>query len=360
MENEGIIDMSNVSIDDVKVGGVFEPKVEDATPVTETTETPVTETAPVTETPVAEAPVVEEVIENLVEIEDTTEPAVITRANERDESQAPAPKSAYEWVEQDDFIKNLLAHYKATGSAVEYLQAATVDYTNMPADRLIKLHLKEQYPTLSEAHLDKLYEKQYVDKYQADEEKYGEEAELGRQLLEAEAQKLRSEFVTRQQQFIKQAPNVAVETEDTSEADQQEVIKFQQTVQNAPQTKSLVTDKRIVMEFEGKKFGYEVEPDAIIHQTLDPQAFFQQFQDPQGQINWNKWYEAAAYAQNPDKFKKALINYGKNLGRKEVTEVIKNPSTPTQPGGTPTQSSGDFFDGLANAFANHGVVKKGY
>jgi len=55
-------------------------------------------------------------------------------------------------------------------------------------------------------------------------------------------------------------------------------------------------------------------------------------------------------------FEKSLINYGKTLGRNEVTKEIKNPSNASV-GDVPTESSGDFTSGLLQAFLNRGISK---
>jgi hypothetical protein len=89
--------------------------------------------------------------------------------------------------------------------------------------------------------------------------------------------------------------------------------------------------------------------------TVDNDQFFAQFA-PQGQLDYAKWYKTAAYSQNPELFERSLINYGKTLGRAEVTKEIKNPSSSQVPD-VPTDSSGDFKSGLLNAFATRGIKK---
>jgi hypothetical protein len=105
------------------------------------------------------------------------------------------------------------------------------------------------------------------------------------------------------------------------------------------------------------EFKYEVpQADSVIDMTIDNDRFFSQFAGDQGQLDYAKWYKTVAYSQNPELFERSLINYGKTLGRSEVTREIKNPIT-SPVGDVPTEGNGDFKTGLLQAFATRGITK---
>lgn len=337
MENE--LDFNSLKLEDVSVGGqplaTPDPAAEPAaTSEPDNSAEPAGTPAPASD-PVATP-------------EPAAEPAKAEPASE------PAPE--YNW--KDDFIKGVVEFYEKTGDITPYLQAKLVDFKGMSDEEVMRRSLREQYPDVSEKAFDRLYKQQIVDKYKLDVEDWGEEdSELGRELLKVEAEKQRQKYIEWQNGFKAPEP-VGTQEIQSQELELKEALqKFEQSVKSNPLTSQILNDKRIAIKVGDAEFNYELQDaKSMVDMTLDNNKFFQQFASADGQLDYSKWYKAVAYSQNPELFEKALVNYGKTLGREEVTKELKNPSTNTV-GDVPTEGSSDFATGLLQAFASRGVSK---
>lgn len=294
--------------------------------------------------------------------EPTAEPAPApdpTPAPEPSPSPEPAPEptkpepTEYKW--KDDFIKGVVEFYEKTGDITPYLAAKTVDFTKMSDEDILRRSLREQYAELSDKAFDKLYKQQVIDKFKLDPDEYTEdEFELGKELLKIEANKARQSYIEWQSKFS--APEPVADTAADEEAARM-MQQFEQNVKANQLTQKLISDKKISIKTSDGDFNFELQsPDTIVDMTLDNDKFFSQFANQSGDIDYDRWYKTAAYSQNPEMFEKALINFGKTLGRLEVTKDIKNPSGAGS-GDIPTDTSGDFATGLLQAFATRGVKK---
>lgn len=328
-----IVDLGNLSLDDVKVVAK-EGKLEIETPTLSKSEAPKAEVTEAPKAEVTEAP----------KQETTQSPQEATQ-------EAPKETSAeYKW--KDDFIKKAVEYYEKTGDLTPYLQAKTVDFTAMTDEDILRRNLREQYADLSDKAFDRLYKQQVTDKYKLDADEWGEEdSQLGRELLKVEASKVRNQYMEWQKNFS--APEPEIQNDQTAEI----MAQFEQEVKNSELTKSILEGKKISIKTSDGEFNYEIpQADQLVDMTLNNDKFFGLFADAQGKLDYAKWYKTAAYSQNPELFEKSLINYGKTLGRSEVTKEIKNPST-SQVADVPTESSGDFTTGLLQAFAARGIHK---
>lgn len=337
------LDFNNISLGDVTIGG--KSIAEDQQPTT-TTEEGVQET-PADGVPESSTETTTTVVES------TPAPVVETPVVEKT---VEAKVDSYNF--KDDFIKGVVEFYEKTGDITPYLQAKLVDFNQMSDEEIMRRSLREQYPDVSEKAFDRLYKQQVIDKYKLDPDEYGEDDfELGRELLKSEAAKSRQKYVDWQNSFKAPEPSNDDSQEQEQIAVREALQKFEQSVKSNDLTKSILENKRLAIKVGEDEFNYEIpEPDAIVDMTVDNEKFFSQFVAGEGQVDFSKWYKTAAYSQNPELFEKALINYGKTLGRNEVTKEIKNPSN-NSVGDVPTDSSGDFTSGLLRAFADRGVSK---
>lgn len=270
----------------------------------------------------------------------------------------PKPEPAKEYQFKDDFIKQVVEFYEKTGDLTPYLQAKTIDFASMSDEEIMRRSLREQYSDLSDKAFDRLFKQEVIDKFKLDVDEWSEEdSELGRELLKVEASKLRTTYLDWQNSFKAPEP-VATQEQKQAEAEGQEaLLKFEQEVKSNPFTKSLLEGKKLTITTSDGEFNYEIpEVDPLLDMTVNNDLFFSQFANEQGSLDYAKWYKTAAYSQNPELFEKSLINYGKTLGRAEVTKEIKNPSN-SQVGDVPTEGSGDFKSGLLQAFATRGIQK---
>lgn len=332
MENE--LDFNNLSLQDVSVNGqpLAEPAAAETAPADNTLSG--TESAPAVE---------------------STPDQVQTP----DPSPAPTPEpseSAREW--KDDFIKGVVDYYEKTGDLTPYLQAKLVDFNGMSDEDVMRRNLREQYPDVSDKAFDRLYKQQIVDKFKIDADEWGEDdAELGRELLKSEASKARQKYIDWQNGFKAPEPVQSQEAEQGNAEVEEALRQFEQSVRSSQLTNQIMNDKRIGFKIGDSEFNYEVQDaQSLVDMTLDNNKFFQQFAAGEGQLDYSKWYKTVAYSQNQEQFEKALVNYGKTLGREEVTKEIKNPSSNTV-GDVPTESSSDFATGLLQAFASRGTSK---
>lgn len=330
MENE--LDFGSLSLQDVSVNGqpLAEPAAAEAAPAESTG----TETAPA--------------VESTPEQVQTPEPTPAT--------EEPKSEPAREW--KDDFIKGVVEYYEKTGDLTPYLQAKLVDFNGMSDEEIMRRNLREQYPDVSDKAFDRLFKQQVVDKFKLDADEWGEEdAELGRELLKTEANKARQQYIDWQNSFKAPEPVQSLEAQQEQLETEEAFKKFEQSVKSSHLTNQIINDKRIAIKIGDSEFNYEIQDaESLVNMTLDNNQFFQQFAAGEGQLDYSKWYKTVAYSQNPELFEKALVNYGKTLGREEVTKEIKNPSTNTV-GDVPTESSTDFATGLLQAFAARGVSK---
>lgn len=292
-------------------------------------------------------------------ISDPAPPADTAPTPEPTPSPEPTPEPAkpepteYKW--KDDFIKGVVEFYEKTGDITPYLAAKTVDFTKMSDEDILRRSLREQYAELSDKAFDKLYKQQVIDKFKLDPDEYTEdEFELGKELLKIEANKARQSYIDWQSKFS--APEPVADTAADEEATRM-MQQFEQNVKANQLTQKLISDKKISIRTSDGEFNFELQsPEYLVDMTLDNDKFFSQFAGPSGEIDYDRWYKTAAYSQNPEMFEKALINYGKSLGRLEVTKDIKNPSGAGS-GDIPTDTSADFATGLLQAFATRGIKK---
>lgn len=333
------LNFNDIKLEDVTVGGqpvvesVVEPSLE---PVAEPAPEPTPEPAPQPEVK-QEAPIA---------------PVEPVKAPEVKPESAPAREF------KDDFIKGVVEYYEKTGDITPYLQAKLVDFNQMSDEEIMRRELREQYPDVSEKAFDRLFKQQVVDKYKLSTDEWDpEDSELGRELLKSEAAKIRQKYVDWQKNFTAPEP-VKDEGQMHEQAKIREALqKFEKSVRENELTKKLLESKRLTIKDGDGEFNFEIpEVEPLVEMTLDNDKFFSQFATGEGQVDFGKWYKTVAYANNQELFEKALINYGKTLGRQEVTKEIKNPSF-DKPANDATEYSGDFTSGLLQAFAQKGIHK---
>ena len=93
----------------------------------------------------------------------------------------------------------------------------------MSDEKIMRRELEQANPTLSAKAIERLYTRDIVNKYSLDEDKYDmEEVELGKELLKADATKLRDKFVDEQKNFTE--PEIK-ETEDNETVDNTEQME---------------------------------------------------------------------------------------------------------------------------------------
>ena len=231
---------------------------------------------------------------------------------------------------KDDFIKNAVEYYNETGNLTPYLEATSVNYSEMSDELVMRRDLEQANPTLSKGAIERLYTREIVDKYSLDEDKFDEdEVELGKELLAADATKLRDKYVDEQKNFTQPVKDQTEETETENQEEQR--AKWTETVSSHEITKDVMENKRILVSYGDDKFSYEVEnPESLQEMTIDNNKFFDLFKDDKGDVNFDKWYRVLAYASDPEVYDSSLISHGQELGQEKVVSDLKNPTAPTK------------------------------
>ncbi len=231
---------------------------------------------------------------------------------------------------KDDYIKNAVEYYNKTGSLTPYLEATSVNYGEMSDEQIMRRELEQANPTLSAKAIERLYNRDIVNKYSLDEDKYDqEEVELGKELLKADATKLRDKFVDEQKNFTEPEIEKTEENETVDNTAQME--KWTETVSSNDFTKDVLENKRILIDYNDEKFAYEVEnPEELQAMTVDNNKFFALFKDDKGNVDFDKWYRVLAYASDPEVYDSSLIAHGQELGQEKVVSDLKNPTKPTK------------------------------
>lgn len=257
-------------------------------------------------------------------------------------------EGSYEF--KDDFIKDAVAYYEKMGDLTPYLNAKTVDYTQMTSEKLMRHKLKEEYGELSDNAFEKLYKREVVDKYKLDDDEHDEDdVSLGKELLKVEADKQRSAYIKNQEAFT--APET--DSDKQRQAVEQAHQEWAKTIQEDSSTRNIHEHKRLVLgEDKENPFHYEVEPTELVDMAVDNQKFFNLFATENGQVDLGKWYQVAAFAKNPDAFIKALISHGKSQGEERIVEQVKNPQKTNNEKVSTDYDASDFSSGLLKAFAD--------
>ncbi len=228
---------------------------------------------------------------------------------------------------KDDFIKDAVEFYNKTGSLTPYLEATSLNFEEMTDQKIMRHNLKSQNPTLSDRAIERLYLRDIINKYSLDADRFDEdEVELGKELLKADADKLRKTLVDEQKNFIQPESK----PEDNSEAEAQQTA-FIESVNTNKTTRDLLENKRILVDYNDQSFSYEIEnPEQLKDMALDSTKFFALFQDEKGIIDFDKWYKVASYALDPETYNQSLISHGVGLGQEKVVKDLKNPSKVTK------------------------------
>ena len=269
-------------------------------------------------------------------------------------------------LKADEFVNKLISYRKQHGNVNPFIEAATKDWTKFSHEQLIMDDLKKQYSTLSADKAEKLAKSDfnsrfiYKDDPNLPEAENEELAELTAIKLEAEGEKIRAAGVANQKEYLDSVK--AVEKTNTNDetakaiADYQkktadDVVKFKSMVESDPEKAKLVSTKKLVLGKGDSSFNHSANPELIIEQTLDVNKFDDQFWH-KGKFNFLKFAKVAAYAQDPDGFEEALINHGRSLSTKKVSEELENAKEEK------TDKKSEKKKSLAKTFAEEGVAMK--
>lgn len=237
---------------------------------------------------------------------------------------------------KDDYIRNLVNYYTEHGDVKPYVEN-NVDYSTYTPEQLIEMRVREENSRLPKEAQDIMVKRELA-KYEVEEDAGEDDKTLKAALKEQSASEYREALEKKQQQF--KAP-------ETTSVD---LEKWAKQVNESEVTASMIGDKKLSMKYGEDEFNLSVEnPESLVDMAIDNRNFFNLFTNKEGQMDFNKWYKVAAYAQNPEKFEELLIKHGQSLGTESVVDDMKNRRQTTGRKSPDTDAGG-----LLKAFAERG------
>lgn len=268
--------------------------------------------------------------------------------------------------EKLDYFEGLINTWETNGDLVDYLREMTTDYKKMPAEEVMRHQLRLEYPKASEKALEVLYRKEVVEKYKLDSVD-DEEAEEGRLLLEAKAEKYRDELVSRQQSklFPKPPENKQAEQEAAEMEAKKAIEDYKSQVLNNSFAKEVITSGKLTIGDGDEKFTYPVKPSELTDVLFDSNKWqetqFDIVRDKDGSIkSFSPKVEhqllTAAVALYGKSFLNEYAKHFKAIGSKHIIETIDN-AKPLD-GSTPSGADSSPKS-VAEAMAKQGYLNSG-
>ncbi len=259
------------------------------------------------------------------QVEETVDSIPEVEAEVETPTETPAEPSEYKF--KDDFIKKAVEYYETYGTLQPYLEATSVNYDAVSDLDLVKAQFEKDNADLSERARTRLFEKE-LEKYNLDS--YDEDdVEVGKALLMRDANKLRTRLKEEQQQFIQNIQPAA--QEQVQQVSPEEIELQQAETRKAIQSgiSGVIKDNLIKLEANGEGINYQVaDANKVVDYAIDSSKFLSTFAKD-GSVDWNKWTQVVAFAENPTQFISELIKHGKSLGRKAMEAELKNVTPPT-------------------------------
>lgn len=259
----------------------------------------------------------------------------------------------------DDKWIGFLETAKAGGDLKKYMENITLDVSKLSAEEVMRRHLRNEYPDVSDEVFEDLYRAEIVDTYKLDPEMYQEsDVKRGKNLLEARATKYRKDLAADQQKYILSKPESKANPEvEQYRAAQEEARKglesYKNTLTEAPIVKQLLQTKKLTIGEGPEAFNYESKnPQNILDVLLDGSKAGAKLKNADGTPNIRKHALIGAILDDDETFFSSYADHYKSLGRKEAIMPLENPST-----AQPVVSKGETsFTNPAEAMAKTGRI----
>jgi hypothetical protein len=258
-------------------------------------------------------------------------------------------------------------HWETKGDVKDFLRELTTDYKEMPAEEVMRHQLRKDYPNASNAAIDVLYKKEIIKAYGLDSD---DETELqeGRLLLEAKADRYRTEMIANQEKFlIPPAPEPKIAEPDNSEQLVQQEINAQKSyVSNSEYFRNIAASKTLSIGEGEDKFTYPVEnPAEIIDLLYDSEKWISTISDVKkqedGKITITPKTETQFLTGMVAKYGKAFLDtyakHYKSLGGKAAIAPIENAKDNSVQSVSPEQKGEPKT--IAEAMARQGQMNSG-
>lgn len=256
-----------------------------------------------------------------VPVEAPIETPVVTLTPEYQAPQAPAEPVDY-WKELgvDEDGRKVLEAYKQ-GKLDEFVSIKNTNYDVIPDEELLRLDIKNKYPTLSQEEQSRLYNKK-LKSYGFDEFADDDAILDSKILLKADMQSIRDGLKQKQSEY--QIGEYKAPSQVNEEAKAQQ-MQFENYINTLPAFKQFETDRTVKLT-EGLNFIAPQSLD-VRKEAVNPDAFLGRFWNADGSFKADKWAAVVNYAENAEMVIKTAVDYGKSLGRKENDDLLRNPSS---------------------------------
>lgn len=309
----------------------------------------------VEKSPIAEQP---QKVQTLDEVLKNNQPDTVLKALGFDDQTTAL---IAELKEADPKLVAIMQAYKK-GELGNYINALGTDYTKMTDVDVMRHQLRKEYPKVSDAAFEALFEDEVLDKYKLDSDTYTDtEVAKGKLLLEAKAARYRDELMTNQEKYLmpgKPEPKAEIAPDNSAELKAKENIEnYVKEISNDPYTKDIFANKKITIGEGNEKFTYPVDPDNLIANLSDAKKWVStMFESETGAPKTQHQMLVSTVAEHGMDFLNAYALHFKGLGGKEVIEPIDNASEPNK--GKSSKSEAEPTTG-AGQLAKHGKRSDG-
>lgn len=233
-------------------------------------------------------------------------------------------------LKADDFVNKLITYRKENGNLTPFIEAATKDWDKESHLDLLRDDLKKQYPNLSPEKFQILAKNRIDKRFMLDDTTPPDEAELAAVELETEGEKIRQQRKDEQKKFldgvkpVDKSAETARVAQEQADATQKQLQQFSQELEANPSFAKLNTSKQISFGTKENVFNHEANPALIKELAVNPMKLiidnFWEVKDGKEIFNVEKFSKVCTYALNLESIEDALINHGRSLGTKQISE----------------------------------------
>lgn len=264
----------------------------------------------------------------------------------------------------DEKMINFLSRWRGGEDLKDYLEAATVDYTKMSPEELLKRQLYREFGSLSPEDFEEVYKMKVTEQYKLDSDLYDEkEVRRGKLLLGIDAERVRQDFIKQQQQLLLSKPpepgpsTAELEAQALQEQREKDYQTYKGLVDTNSFTKDLLSTNLLKIGEGDKAFNLEIErPSEVLDLLYDPAKWTAKLWNADGTPNIRKQLILGAIANNDEMFFTNLAKHYEKLGAKGLAEELQNASEPEP--GAPVKGSAEPTDPIAQ-FAKFATITSG-
>ena len=211
------------------------------------------------------------------------------------------------------------------GDPTEYLEAKGRDWNKTPDMQLLRSEFDRENSDLDAEAREELFAKKLSDEYGMNPDGSFEDADskaarIGKQLMERDAKKLRSQRIAEQEKF--KIPERKKVEEKVQQEEYDPTEEYNRLVE-LDEIKPIISSKMIPVGDTG--YGFELEnPEEVIGMMADTRKFWSVFKDSEGNLNLQAVAKVMAIAKNQAQYEKDLLQLGGDLAMEGYLKTKKN------------------------------------